>query len=381
LRTLLARNDLRQLAQRITGRYHLNPLTRGETAGYVQHRLRVAGAGANLEIFTKNALSEVHRLAAGIPRVINVICDRALLGAYTQERRQVTAPLVRRAAGEVYGRRFAPPWIGWISAVVASVALGSLVIGAWHAWSSHSRAAITQNAAPVEVTPAPKVATSKPAAAPLAPPSVDTILAAHANEMSNPAAFRRLLSLWGTSLSSDDDACGQAAKRGLSCLTRRGSWGELRVLNRPAILTLTDDHGANHFVVLRELDDNNATLELGEKSEQLPLTVLSRYWFGDFTLVWHPKVAGTRELKLGMRGAEVRWLRRSLATLGGATASEDTTDIYDNDLQQRVQNFQRTHRLDADGIAGIQTLVALDTALAEPGTPTLLAASRSGHST
>jgi type II secretory pathway predicted ATPase ExeA len=77
LRTLLGRNDLRQLAQRITGRYHLNPLTRGETAGYVQHRLRVAGAGTNFETFTKNSLAEVHRLAAGIPRVINVICDRA----------------------------------------------------------------------------------------------------------------------------------------------------------------------------------------------------------------------------------------------------------------------------------------------------------------
>jgi general secretion pathway protein A len=152
-------------------------------------------------------------------------------------------------------------------------------------------------------------------------------------------------------------------------------------LNRPAILTLTDDHGANHFVVLRELDDNNATLELGEKSEQLPLTVLSRYWFGDFTLVWHPTVAGTHALTLGMRGAKVHWLRRSLATLDGTTVSAETTDIYDKDLKQRVQNFQRTHRLDADGIAGIQTLVALDTALAEPGTPTLLAAARNGHST
>jgi general secretion pathway protein A len=146
-------------------------------------------------------------------------------------------------------------------------------------------------------------------------------------------------------------------------------------------LTLTDDHGANRFVVLRGLDDDNATLDLGEKSERLPLTVLSRYWFGDFTLVWHPKVAGTRELTLGMRGAEVRWLRRSLATLDGAAASAETTDIYDEDLKQRVQNFQRSHRLDADGIAGIQTLVALDTALAEPGTPTLLAAARTGHST
>ncbi len=97
LRELLDRTDLRQLAQRITGRYHLKPLSREETQQYVRHRLRVAGAAD--EIFTPAALREVHRLSAGVPRVINVCCDRALLGAYTQERRKITPALVavRRA--------------------------------------------------------------------------------------------------------------------------------------------------------------------------------------------------------------------------------------------------------------------------------------------
>ncbi|MGA9026028.1 MAG: AAA family ATPase, partial [Steroidobacteraceae bacterium] len=112
LRDLLDRTELRQLAQRITGRYHLNPLSREETKGYVRHRLRVAGASS--EIFGASAVNEVHRLSSGIPRVINVTCDRALLGAYTREVRKVTAALVRRAAGEVYGRRFTPRWMGWL---------------------------------------------------------------------------------------------------------------------------------------------------------------------------------------------------------------------------------------------------------------------------
>ena len=112
LRKLLAREDLRQLAQRITGRYHLDPLSREETAAYVRHRLRVAGATA--DIFTRGALREVYRVSRGIPRVINIICDRALLGAYTQDLHQVPAALVRRAAAEVFGRstRLAP-WPGW----------------------------------------------------------------------------------------------------------------------------------------------------------------------------------------------------------------------------------------------------------------------------
>jgi len=80
LRDLLARNDLRQLAQRITGRYHLEPLTSEETAHYIEHRLKVAGALG--EVFDGSAKKETFRLSQGVPRLINVICDRALLGAY-----------------------------------------------------------------------------------------------------------------------------------------------------------------------------------------------------------------------------------------------------------------------------------------------------------
>src|ERR1700722_10246766 len=124
LRELLDRTDLRQLAQRITGRYHLNPLSRDETKGYVRHRLRVAGAQE--EIFSARALDEVHRLSGGIPRIINVACDRALLGAYTQETRKINAALVRRAAGEVYGRNFMPGWTRWL---VGSLGAGGLAGG------------------------------------------------------------------------------------------------------------------------------------------------------------------------------------------------------------------------------------------------------------
>ncbi len=111
LRELLARTELRQLAQRITGRYHLNPLSHDETIAYVRHRLRVAGATS--DIFSPGALNAVFRLSQGVPRVINVICDRALLGAYSLDRHRVTGALVRNAAAEVFGRRFAPHWLPW----------------------------------------------------------------------------------------------------------------------------------------------------------------------------------------------------------------------------------------------------------------------------
>ena len=109
LRELLARTDLRQLAQRITARYHLEPLSREETASYIEHRLKVAGALG--EVFDSGAKKEVFRLSQGVPRLINVICDRALLGAYAKETRPVGPRLIRQAAAEVKGRFEPSPWL------------------------------------------------------------------------------------------------------------------------------------------------------------------------------------------------------------------------------------------------------------------------------
>jgi general secretion pathway protein A len=380
LRELLDRTELRQLAQRITGRYHLEPLSREETLGYVRHRLRVAGAPE--EIFTPSALGEVYRLASGIPRVINVTCDRALLGAYTQETRKVTAALVRRAAGEVYGRRFVPSWLGWLAAALGLVGIAGAAFGGWLLWqrqisplhaSRHKPAPVA--AQPARETAVPKPAAVKPSAAVPAPPtaaSINDLLAANSAATSDAAAYRRLLALWGTAMADDKNPCGQAAKAGLSCLDQRGSWAQVRALNRPAILTLTDDHGQRHHVVLSALDDKFATLDLGEHNERVALDEVSRDWFGEFTVVWKPKTARPRPLSVGMHGEEVRWLRRSLNALQGAASDPEHGDVYDEELAIAVQNFQREHRLNVDGVAGVQTQVVLDTALAEPGSPMLL---------
>ena len=368
LRELLDRTELRQLAQRITGRYHLQPLSREETQGYIRHRLRVSGAAE--EIFTSGALTEVHRLAAGIPRVINVTCDRALLGAYTRETRKVTSALVRLAAGEVYGRRFVPLWLGWLAGGLGIAGVAGGAFFGWHLWQRQTAPPIALRPIPAAV-PIP-VATKTPPPPAAAVPSINALLAANVANTSDAAAFRRLLSLWGTAMGDDKNPCGQAAKAGLACLEQRGSWGQVRALNRPAILTLTDDRGQRHRVVLSALDDRSATLNLGEHNERVPLDEISRDWFGEFTVVWKPKTARTRLLSVGMKGDEVRWLRRSLNALQGAAADPENGDIYDEALAIAVQNFQREHRLNVDGIAGVQTQLVLDTALAEPGSPLLL---------
>jgi general secretion pathway protein A len=99
LRQLLQRQNLRQLAQRITARYHLSPLSEKETASYVRHRMQVAGARQNP--FNRAALKSLYKQSGGVPRLINIIADRALAGAYARESGIVTARLVNSAADEV----------------------------------------------------------------------------------------------------------------------------------------------------------------------------------------------------------------------------------------------------------------------------------------
>ena len=381
LRELLARNELRQLAQRITGRYHLNPLSREETAAYVLHRLRVAGA--TTDIFAPGALNEVFRLSQGVPRVINVICDRALLGAYSLDRHRVTAKLVRSAAGEVFGRRFAPNWLPWALTAASAVALAAAMTGVWNYWSqAHASAPLARTAPAAAAAAAPAAAAEGTAASaaapakPAAPPAarLADLLAQHHAETDTDSAFGKLFGLWGAKYQpSGTDPCTQAGQQGLECVTERGSFGQLRVYNHPAILLLNDPGGASHQVVLTALDDEQAKLDLGGP-HLVSIGELSRYWLGDFVMLWRPGSSPVKALSAGMRGAQVRWLRQSLQRLHGAASDAAASDVFDADLTTLVRDFQRQHQLTVDGIAGVQTQIALAGALAGPGAPLLSAA-------
>lgn len=379
LRELLDRPELRQLAQRITGRYHLSPLSQAETAGYVKHRIRVAGATA--EAFTPTALREVHRLSHGIPRVINVICDRALLGAFTQEDHRVGAALIRQAASEVYGRPVPAPWLKWATAGAVAAALVFVGLGLWGLFAERagpSAAApspeTTAATDPLPVTPDPSPTSPAPVTLPEVAVPLEQLLVRHGNDTTTEAALGKLFGLWGITYDpARGRGCDQAVTQGLECLFQKGSWAQLRTLNRPAILTLTDDVGRMHQVVLTALDDEYATFELGNETRDVSITVASRYWFGDFLLLWRPPMAVARVLTPGSRGADVRWLRESLRAAQGLPPAPAGNDLYDDDLARLVQDFQRQHRLTVDGVAGVQTQIVLDTVLSATGSPTIVA--------
>jgi len=433
LRKLLAREDLRQIAQRITARFHLDPLSRDETYAYVRHRLRVAGA--TTEIFTRGALREIFRISGGIPRVINILCDRALLGAYTQELHQVPGALVRRAGAEIFGHDFMPDWMpAAAAALAATVLLGSALL-LWRyapvrlltsfARSAHAAAssataepnasaptgaaatdgttapaaspgtaspgtaspgtASPGTASPGTASPgtaaAPAMAGGATAGAPTVPAasapgpalaSMPQLLASHHDSTDSDTAFLQLLALWNSSyVPGRIDGCSQALTQGLRCLVQRGSFAQLRLLNRPAILMLSDEAGTSYQVVLRGLHDDTAQLQIGAQTAAVGVAELARYWFGDFVLLWRPGTRDVRDLSKGMHGALVRHLRQQLREWRGSEAGIAPGDTYDGDLMQLVEQFQRASRLTVDGVAGIETQVALDAALATPDSPLL----------
>jgi len=378
LRELLARTELRQLAQRITGRYHLDPLSREETTAYARHRLQVAGA--TTDILSPWALREVYRLSRGVPRVINVICDRALLGAYSTDRHRVTGRLVRRAAAEVFGRGFAAYWLPWATAagVAAVLALVTASLWALGPWNPGARATggVTPGAAVASgaaaTTPASAVAAAPPA------PTLAQLLGAHAAETDTDSAFGKLFALWGARYQADGtDPCTQAARSHLECLAARGSYGQLRLYNHPAILMLSDPAGSSHQVVLTGLDDEHARIDLAG-THAVSLGELSHFWLGDFVMLWRPASSPVKALSAGMRGAEVRWLRQSLERLAHVDPGTPTSDVFDAELTGLVREFQRQHQLSVDGIAGRETQIALAGAVAGPDVPLLSAADTHG---
>ncbi|MFO7640291.1 MAG: AAA family ATPase [Candidatus Competibacteraceae bacterium] len=366
LRHLLARSDLRQLAQRITARYHLPPLDRRETAAYILHRLRIAGGG---DVFTGGALRTIYRRSGGIPRLINVICDRALLGAYSQGARSVTARLARQAAREVLrggavGRAFRL----WPALAIGLAGLAIIGIGLWLPQA-------TDPVSPVSSGSATKADVTAVAASP-EPADSSLDWPALLRQASDVEIQRRLLAVWGIAavVEADDRApfCDRVKAHGLRCLAGRGDWESLRRYDRPALLRLRAPDGAAGQALLRALTEEGATLEIAGQTVAVSLAQLTPLWTRNYLLLWRAPI-DQRVLGPGATGAEVLWLRQRLALGTGEPLSEPVSEVFDAALAAQVRDFQRARGLQPDGLAGPRTLVLLNGLASEPDTPVLRA--------
>ncbi len=377
LRELLARNDLRQLAQRITGRYHLEPLSRDETSAYIEHRLKVAGALG--ELFDSGARRAVFRHSHGVPRLINVICDRALLGAYTREMRSINRRIVHRAAAEISGSAETVPWLRWAMPAIGILGGALVIAGGWALLDEQRTQGDAATEASVEVA---AVGPGNPGAgiayaADQVEPSLDEQLRlAHdltGAESAIAMAMATLLDLWNLEYpGSPRNICAHLESTGYACLSQRGSISSLRQLDRPAILTLTDSRGVSHRVVLTALQGDQAEISIAGVTVSHPVATVANAWFGQYLLFWKPPNGRSMALGLGVQDGNVVWLRQSLAAIDDRYRAEPPDlDVFDTSLDQRVRAFQRDHRLDVDGLAGRQTQIIINSLLALDGTPRL----------
>lgn len=410
LRDMLARPELEQLAQRIIARYHLDALSASETRAYISHRLAVAGLLGPTP-FLPHLTRQIHRITRGVPRRVNLLCDRALLGAYGLGKRQVDRPILRAAAAEVFGADpGAQPYRPYaIAAVLVLVAGGALLAGGWNWRDAAARLSVpvagmspapstasiistpdraadapagpapAAAAAPADSAPAAAAASADPAPAPGAS-AVTTALGLEpvmrAAALSEPgglldgapteerAQLAGLARLWQATL-GEGEPCKAALAAGLHCFQSAGGLAELRQLGRPAIVAMKDDAGVQRHVLLVGLGNAGAGLQIGEQVHLVSLVALGRRMPGRFLTLWRAPPDFRANLKPGDRGADVDWVAARLAVINNYAQPEPGRQ-YDAALAREVRAFQSAQGLPADGIVGPMTMMALNGAAGVP---------------
>jgi general secretion pathway protein A len=181
-----------------------------------------------------------------------------------------------------------------------------------------------------------------------------------------------LLQAWGVGYLEGNDLCQQAESAGLSCRTARGGLGELRHLNRPAMLHMRNDRGQEFYATLTRLDDEAATFAIGNETVAVALGALASQWSGSYTVLWRAPPDTARNIRLGERGPAVEWLSKQLALAQGGDLKTATDPVFDADLMLQVKRFQLAQGLVPDGIVGSQTLIRLSV-VADQAAPKLIA--------
>jgi general secretion pathway protein A len=394
LRGMVARPELEQLGQRVIARYHLDALSERETVQYVAHRLSVAGLRSVLP-FDGPALRRIHQVARGVPRRINLLCDRALLGAYSQGRQRVDKDIIDQAALEVFGpspvavrktpaRRW-PVGLGIGAGVLAGAAAmaavtwgsrsgnrdgggapaasGTLAIAGARA-PGRTRSASAAAAAGSVVASGSALAFAFPSAASAAAvtPKMRTIEDFEAQLARAPRderdALRQLAPAWQLPV-ADGDPCAVAAQHDIGCFRTHGGLALIRQLGRPGVLALRDGQDRPVYVVLTGLGRDSATLLVGPTPLEVPLPLLTTAWRGDFATLWRVPPGYTGSLAEGARGPLVDQLAARLAAQQGASAPPPS-QAFDATMKARVYAFQLAQGLTPDGVVGPTTLMQLN---------------------
>jgi general secretion pathway protein A len=376
LRQLLQRSDLRQLSQRITARYHLTPLNREETQAYVKHRMQVAGARQNP--FRRSAMKTLYVRSGGVPRLINIIADRALASAYARESGSVTAAFVNAAADEVQPSETQMRPNRWPLTVAAAstAALVAISIFTWGAMPLE-RWFTQPDPTPqivAESLPAPaqtgqetvQETVNQPVAADQAalpvggpvgaePLPIQRLEAGWLNEQHR-QAWRTMAYLWQDEQNAYAiaSACDGLAGRGYSCLRDQGNWSRIQRLGLPVVLVLQDDNPK--YVVLRGFSPQGLLVGPDQNMATVSREAIEELWLGEYMVAWPQAPDWPAQISRGESGAAVDII---MEMAGFADPAWTGGGVFDSGFESWLMNFQRRHGLRADGIVGPNTLIYL----------------------
>ena len=360
LRTMLQRPELEQLAERVIARYHLGALTQLETAQYIQHRLEVSGLTHALP-FDRKTLARIHRLARGVPRRINLLCDRALLGAFAAGQASVSRALVDQAADEVFVRPSRAP-----SLLRRNLALVGLAVAAGAGLLAIARLATQAARAPELAAVAPAVSATPAVAPPVRVASAPAAGVTRTTVTPTPPtllrdegqAWRELAQAWKAT-PGEGDPCQVMAREQLRCLRSNTSLALIRQLGRPGIVTLDRQSAAPSYALLTALTSDSATLRAGGTEQSVTLAALAARWQGDFSTLWRSPAGYSGPLADGQGGPVIEWVAARLAAASG-TALAGGRPVLDASLKARLRAFQLAQGLPPDGQLGPLTFMQLN---------------------
>ena len=425
LDVMLESPELRQLRQRIGVRWRLAPLSRDETSNYVRHRLRISADAVRDHVFSDAALGEVFRFSGGIPRLVNLVCDRALLASYGEGAPQIDGDTVKRAAVELRGDssatkgRASSAWPALAAMSLAAAVALMFAFGGPRELATRfgfiarapepvveAPAVVAEIAATTEpiAEAAPDVAAPPPASAavaePVAPPEaaaaganavprIDDLaraLALRSPGVTAAASYAAVLRAW--SLPADDpppallsfpELVGELDARGLAVFSFTASdLDVLRVLDHPVLLGIDASDGVRRVVALRQLGDGEAELDGVIESGPVRVSIeeLMNYWLGDAHFVWREFEPLPELIRPGDSGDGVVWLQQALADSGYPSAS--ASGRFDAATEEAVRAFQRDRHLEIDGAVGPLTKMALYRATGRYAVPHVALGARAG---
>ncbi|MEJ2443570.1 MAG: AAA family ATPase [Exilibacterium sp.] len=364
LQKLLAKPSLRQLAQRITARFHIIPLNLAETEAYIAHRLRIAGLPANQQLFSLSIIKSLYSISGGVPRLINILCDRMLLGTYAQDKSVVDRATLKQAAIEVLGKDPDKTEVKsmLMPVVAASIAVLTLISLLWWHWSNNIGPALfDRELAESTFFSRDSTANNGTDIARLtehtAPVSTENSEVLFSNESQ---ALSELMQSLQLNRPSSPQACEIADESGLRCEHMAVlSWTEFKQVNRPSMLKLTTPANHTAYAVVVGIDNAVAHLSFNGKHQSMPLVQLGEMWNGEFTFFWNPPESFKHPISFGDRDPIVEWLAIKFAEMDGGFGIWSGEE-YDKPLSERVKLFQRENNLKDDGVVGLKTLLKIN---------------------